>query len=170
MQKIKVGIFFGGISPEHEVSLMSAKGIFSNIDRKKFNVIEILIDKKGNFWTGKNILREGKVTKNKLSKLDLNSLNRTIDVAFPILHGEGGEDGAIQGLFETLAIPYVGADVSSSALCLDKGLFNDLMVVNNIAKPKYLVLDYGRDKQREILIKLKCIGNSQNLLHLFTFC
>jgi D-alanine-D-alanine ligase len=151
MQKIKIGIFFGGISPEHEVSLMSARGIILNIDRSKFRVKEVWIDKKGRFWTGADVLKKAEHGKTRgLASLDLNSLSGMIDVAFPVLHGKGGEDGTIQGLFETLKIPYVGADVAASAVCLDKGLFNQLMVAHHIPKPDFVVLDYARDSKLSI--------------------
>lgn len=158
MQKIKVGIFFGGISPEHEVSLMSVGGIISNIDKSKFKVVEIFIDKEGVFWTGKNVLAKVESHDFKtLVKLDLNTLVKKIDAAFPILHGKGGEDGSIQGMLETLGIPYVGARVVASALCLDKALFNQLMWVNGIAKPEFIVLDYERDSKKIINHKIRQI-------------
>ncbi len=101
--KIKVGVFFGGISPEHEVSLSSADGIITNINRSKFKVVEFFIDKKGAFWTGKKVLRDVKNKKFKnLKKADFNDISRKVDIAFPVLHGKGGEDGSIQGFFQTL--------------------------------------------------------------------
>jgi len=143
-KKIRVGIFFGGISPEHEVSLVSAKGIISNLDKKKFNAVEIFIDKKGNFWTGKNASK----------KIDFNSLSKKIDVAFPILHGEGGEDGSIQGFFKTLKIPFVGSDITASAVCLDKSLLNKLTEFEGIKNPRFETIDYERDRPEEIRKKL----------------
>lgn len=132
MKKIKVGIFYGGNSPEHEVSKSSARDVINAIDKKKFEVIEIFIDKDGAF------------DKSQLSK---------IDVAFPVLHGKGGEDGNIQGFFHTLQIPFVGNDVMSSALCLDKDIFNKLMIAEGFLKPKFVTLDYDREPNIKSMIK-----------------
>lgn len=150
MQKIRVAVFFGNVSPEHEVSCSSAEGIIQNIDRSRFSVKEIYIDKKGRFLTGRNVLKSINCgEKNKLSQLNLNKLIHEIDVAFPVLHGQGGEDGAIQGFLQTLGIPFVGASVLASALCLDKTIFNQLMVVNKIFKPKFIILDNERQTADE---------------------
>jgi D-alanine-D-alanine ligase len=156
--KIKLGIFFGGISPEHTVSLSSAKGIIDNVNREKFKVVEIYINKKGKFYIGTDALKKV-VTKNirKLKKLDINNLPKLIDVAFPVLHGEGGEDGTIQGLFESLNVPCVGCDVSSSVICLDKVFFNQIMAVNKIKQSKFEFLDYEYENNDEINAKIQII-------------
>ncbi|MFA5052193.1 MAG: D-alanine--D-alanine ligase family protein [Patescibacteria group bacterium] len=155
MKKHSIGIFFGGQSPEHEVSLMSAKNVISAIDRTQYRVREFWIDKKGIFWTGASVLAN--VEKKRFSKIkraDLNTLNKYIDVAFPVLHGTGGEDGTIQGMFRMLNIPFVGADVLSSALCLDKAIFNELMTYHGLPKPKFIIIDYKRQTVKEIKKKL----------------
>lgn len=151
MKKLTVGIFFGGQSPEHEVSLMSAKNVIAAIDRKRFKVREFWIDKKGTFWTGTNIIAnfEKKQFKS-LRPADLNTLSRQIDVAFPVMHGIGGEDGTIQGMFRMFNVPFVGADVLSSSLCLDKGIFNELMKYHGLPKPKFVIIDYQRQSTKEI--------------------
>ena len=153
-KKIKVGVFFGGISTEHAVSWISAGGIVANLDPEKFAVIQILIDKSGGFWRSGNFFKKGF----KKSRLDFNGLARLIDVAFPVLHGQGGEDGAIQGFFETLKIPYVGADVISSAIGLDKSFFNQLMAFNKIPKCKFETIDCLRQTPEEIADKIKNIS------------
>lgn len=156
MQKIKVGVFFGGISPEHKVSLASAEAIIKNIDKNRFSVKEIYIDKKGYFFTEKNFFKLGESrSKKNAQRLDLNKLVNEVDVVFPVLHGEGGEDGSIQGFLQTLGIPFVGAGVLASALCLDKAIFNQLMVVNKILKPKFIIIDYGRQTNSEIILTMK---------------
>lgn len=97
--KTKVTILYGGISAENEVSKMSAKSIMENIDTEKFDVIPVEISKNGGF-------NEAKV--------------KSAEVVFPVLHGRGGEDGSIQGYFETIGKPYVGSGIEASALALDK--------------------------------------------------
>ncbi|MFA6587943.1 MAG: D-alanine--D-alanine ligase family protein [Patescibacteria group bacterium] len=156
MKKIKVGIFFGSISPEHQVSLWSAQGIIKNIDRTKFQVQEFWIDKKGIIWQANNALDS--VLKKQFSKLknaDLNKIPAMIDVAFPVLHGKGGEDGTIQGFFETLGVTYVGADVPSSTICLDKGIFNQLMSTSGLPKPKFVILNDITSKNLSQINRLK---------------
>ncbi|MFH1142583.1 MAG: D-alanine--D-alanine ligase family protein [Candidatus Uhrbacteria bacterium] len=143
-KKIRVGIFFGGTSPEHDVSLVSANGIISNINKTEFSIKKIFIDKNGQFWI-----------KNK--PLNLNSLSQIIDVAFPVLHGEGGEDGSIQGFFETQKIPFVGCGVASSAICLDKAHFNQIMFANGIKQAKFEILDFQYETCREINKKIESI-------------
>ena len=91
-----------------------------------------------------NLILEKKFAQ--LKKADLNKLPTIIDVAFPVLHGLGGEDGAIQGFFETLNIPYVGANVSSSIICLNKAIFNQLMTMAGIRKPKFVILNEIKSK------------------------
>lgn len=140
-KKITVGVFFGGISPEHEVSLISARGILSQIDRKRFRVKEFYIDKQGDMWIGTNLISALEKKSAKLKPAELTTLRKQVDVAFPVLHGEGGEDGTIQGLFKMLGVPYVGCGVASSAVCLDKALFNDLMEAHGILQAKYVTID-----------------------------
>lgn len=157
-KKIKVGIFFGGISPEHEVSISSAQGIISNIDRSKFAVMEIFINKNGDFLMGKNVIESVKSGKIKLlKKLDISNIAKNIDVAFPVLHGMGGEDGSIQGFFKTLKIPFVGADILASAVCLDKAVFKELMTAHGIIQTRFVVLDWKRENQKEIKKKIEFI-------------
>lgn len=148
-KKIRVGVFFGGISPEHDVSIVSAGGILSQIDRTRFFVKEFWIDKNGNIFTGSSVLKRAKSGGSGLELADLSKLSKQIDIAFPVLHGQGGEDGTIQGMFEMLGIPYVGCGIASSAICLDKALFNDLMDAHDINQAKYSVVDYVYQSKSE---------------------
>ncbi len=102
-----VAVIFGGKSAEHEVSIISGKSIAKNLNRKKFKVTEIFIDKKGGWF------KNGK-------KQKAEEILQNVDIAFPVLHGTYGEDGTIQGLFEMLNIPYVGCGVAQSVLGMDK--------------------------------------------------
>ncbi len=156
MKKITVGIFFGGQSPEHEISVMSAANVIKAVDRKKFSVKEFWIDKNGVFWTGTNVfLNVGEKHFSAIKRADLNTLNKQINIAFPVLHGTGGEDGTIQGMFRMLNIPFVGADVLSSAVCLDKAVFNELMAYHGLPKPIFVILDYRRQTAKELDDKIR---------------
>ena len=123
MEKIKVGVIFGGMSTENEVSVVSAGSILGNIDRKKFEVFPIYIDKQGKWYIfiedGKK--RElGAEVENIIEIENIEEYLQKLDVVFPVLHGLYGEDGTIQGLFELLKIPYVGCKVLASSVGMDK--------------------------------------------------
>ena len=123
MEKIKVGVIFGGMSTENEVSVVSAGSILENIDRKKFEVFPIYIDKQGKWYIfiedGKK--RElGAEVENIIEIENIEEYLQKLDVVFPVLHGLYGEDGTIQGLFELLKIPYVGCRVLASSVGMDK--------------------------------------------------
>lgn len=108
MKKIKLGIIYGGLSTEHEVSINSAKSVIDNLDKDKYDIYKIYIDKKGIWYKEDN-------------KIDnVFDYLRSMDVLFPVLHGLYGEDGTIQGLFELLGVPYVGCKVLASSLGMDK--------------------------------------------------
>ena len=100
MKKIKVGVIFGGMSTENEVSVKSVMSIINNIDIEKYEISKIYITKEGEWQE----FIEGE--KNKKIENVMEYL-RGLDVAFPVLHGLYGEDGTIQGLFELLKLPYV---------------------------------------------------------------
>lgn len=153
MGKLNVCILFGGISPEHEVSLRSAEAVLNNIDKEKYNIFPVGITKEGN-W----ILYGGDDYSELPSQQWLNHPDNCnaaispvrgqgllrfqgdrveqewIDVVFPVLHGENGEDGAMQGLLQMAGIPYVGPHVSASAVAMDKTLTK--LVADNAGIPQ----------------------------------
>lgn len=141
MKKLSVCILFGGVSPEHEVSLRSAESVLNNIDHNKYNVFPVGITKEGDWihYTGKDysLLPTGEWKdypdnrRTAISPVRGQGLlcfegdcvvRERIDVVFPVLHGENGEDGTIQGLLELAGIPYVGPHVAASAVAMDKTL------------------------------------------------
>ena len=123
MEKIKVGIIFGGMSTENEVSVVSASSILENIDRNRFEVFPIYIDKQGKWYefVEDGVKRELGAEVEKIIKIkNIEEYLQKLDVVFPVLHGLYGEDGTIQGLFELLKIPYVGCRVLASSVGMDK--------------------------------------------------
>lgn len=118
----RIGIVFGGRSGEHEVSLMSAASVISAVDRKKFEVVTIGITREGKWklYNGPVSLIPSGEWEKTAEDLEISCLKEIADFMFPVLHGPYGEDGAIQGLFEMLDIPYAGCGVLASALCMDK--------------------------------------------------
>ena len=104
----KVGIIYGGMSTEHEVSIKSAKSVIENLDKEKYEIHPIYINQEG-VWHKKTEKIENIV-----------KYLQTLDVIFPVLHGKYGEDGTIQGMLEMLKIPYVGCNVLASSVGMDK--------------------------------------------------
>ena len=134
-KKLKIGLFFGGRSTEHEVSVITALQAFENLDKNKYEVVPVYASKAGDFYTSpkfldlKNykdvdslILQVTKITfvKNGLQTLGFWPKFIPLDLAFPLFHGSFGEDGSFQGLLEMYQIPYVGFDVTNAALSMDK--------------------------------------------------
>lgn len=160
MSKITVAVLFGGQSSEHEVSLVSAKTVITNINREIYDVVLIGITKDGRWihvnnveditsgaWTKGNVtavispdtshkgillIEQGKVTIQK------------VDVIFPVLHGLNGEDGTVQGLIELSKIPYVGCGVLASCVSMDKLYTKIIVDTLNIRQAKYVAV-YGED-------------------------
>jgi D-alanine-D-alanine ligase len=139
-KKLHVAVIFGGRSGEHEVSLMSARSVLSVLAPAKYEVIQIGITHEGKWLTGEDVI--GKFENGKLNGLEHFVLSpdpsdstrqpSRIDVFFPVLHGTFGEDGTLQGLFELADIAYVGAGVVGSSVGMDKGVFKDVMIANDI--------------------------------------
>ncbi len=109
---INLGVVYGGVSTEHDVSKMSAKSVIDNVNKEKYNIHKMFIDKDGKWYNSSE--EDKKEIENPLSAL------KDVDVVFPVLHGKGGEDGTIQGLFEMFNVPYVGCGVLASSVGMDK--------------------------------------------------
>jgi D-alanine-D-alanine ligase len=158
-RKTRVGIIFGGKSAEHEVSLQSAKNIIEAIDKSKYEVLLIGIDKKGRWHLNNdstfllngdnpkliqlNRSNEGvALVPGENSNQVLNASNwksvGAVDIAFPVLHGPLGEDGTIQGLLKLANIPFVGASVLGSAVSMDKDVAKRLLRDAGISIAKFL--------------------------------
>ncbi|MCB1106770.1 MAG: D-alanine--D-alanine ligase [Chlamydiia bacterium] len=135
--RIRVGCLFGGQSPEHEVSVRSAQSILSQLDRQKYEVIPIKIDKNGTWY----FLEEQESFPGE-SLFSPCTLSQYLDVIFPILHGPNGEDGTVQGLARLANLPIVGPDCLSSAMCMDKGIMKELLKGAALPIPKYQVLHF----------------------------
>ncbi|MBQ8358819.1 MAG: D-alanine--D-alanine ligase [Oscillospiraceae bacterium] len=151
--KLNVCVLFGGISPEHEVSLRSAESVLNNLDPDKYNIFPVGITKQGSWilYGGKDysLLPDGQweqLPENRKAAVSPvrgqgllifdNDRSETvaIDVVFPVLHGENGEDGSVQGLMQLAGIPCVGPDVAASAVAMDKTLTK--LVMDNAGIPQ----------------------------------
>ena len=153
--KIKVGVLFGGKSTEHEISIISAIQAINHLDKTKYDVLPIYITKNNEFYVGdgigdiKNYTNLPELLKNSTRVILVNDGNKVsvvrypmkkfgnnvmgeIDVAFPIVHGTNVEDGTLQGYLNMLNIPYVGCDVVSSAVGMDKYVMKTVLKENGI--------------------------------------
>ncbi|MBN1538078.1 MAG: D-alanine--D-alanine ligase [Anaerolineales bacterium] len=148
IEKLKIGVIFGGRSGEHEVSLMSARSILAALNPEKYTITQIGITHEGAWLVGDGVLeafekntwkslysgamfpdptRRGIYMVQSRDKGELLEFISDLDVIFPVLHGTFGEDGTIQGFLELLSVAYVGAGVLGSALGMDKAVFKDVM-------------------------------------------
>lgn len=162
MAKLKVAVLFGGVSSEHEISLLSAYSVLKNIPADKYDVFCVGITKKGRWMyypgeyedikTGKweldpdcstAILSPDALHKGFIVMGNDENYIRKADVVFPVLHGANGEDGSVQGLCQLAGMPCVGCDMTSSAVCMDKSLTHTVLDAAGIKTAKYIVLRRG---------------------------
>lgn len=143
MEKIKLAVIFGGMSTEHDVSIVSGTSIIRNLDRQKYDIYPLYIDKQGNWYKYKEsekIYKVGDKIDN-ISPLD-NSIEylKQMDCIFPVLHGLYGEDGTIQGLFELIKVPYVGCKVLASSVSMDKVYTKIIFEKAGLNQAKYVYI------------------------------
>ena len=160
--KTVIGVFFGGKSVEHEVSIISAMQVIENLDTEKYDVVPIYISKDNRFYTSELLtkveefkdLEETKRMANEVyfthenSKLILNAKRgifkkvlAKVDVAFPVVHGLNVEDGTLEGFLEMYNIPYVGCDVCASAVGMNKIIFKKVLEASNLPVVEYETLN-----------------------------
>lgn len=137
MTKIKkVAIIYRGPSNEHDVSIKSAKNILENINKNKYQVFEIFIDKKNRFFIQNSLSKKTFNEKEIISFLKKENIYKV----FPVLHGKYGEDGKLQKVFEKNKINFVGSGSQSSANAIDKNKSNKIYLKNNILIPKSKII------------------------------
>ena len=122
-KKITVAVLAGGKSAEHEVSLASVKNVLNAIDRDKYHVFEIKIDKNGKWWHRDTaILLSPNFGEGVIINQNNAEILANIDVVYPVLHGPYGEDGTLQGFVKMAGLPCVGSGTLSSSVCMDKDI------------------------------------------------
>ncbi len=154
MNKKKIGVIFGGISTEHDVSVVSGTDIIRNIDKEKYEVVPIYIDENGVWYEYKLTDKIFKVGDKIIEEKPIENICeylKKVDVVFPVLHGLGGEDGTIQGMLELLKIPYVGSKVLGSSICMDKVYAKIVFEKAGLLQTKYLYI--RKYKENYIYIK-----------------
>ncbi|KKQ23868.1 MAG: D-alanyl-alanine synthetase A [Candidatus Roizmanbacteria bacterium GW2011_GWC2_37_13] len=177
-KKINIGLVFGGKSGEHEVSLLSAKSIYEALDKNKYNVFLIGVDKQGRWLLGNpanyllnstnpklialnksvstNIVPVNKDNSSEIIAMESGRKLGKIDVFFPIIHGTYGEDGSLQGMFEMINSAYVGAGVIGSALGMDKDVQKRLLSLAGINIAKFMAIrksQFNKKTKAKILKK-----------------
>lgn len=177
MEKLTVAILFGGASSEHDVSCVSAKGILSNINKEKYNIIMLSITKNGEWylfdddvemlpndqWLNSKSLKKAYISPDTSVKgvVTENGEIIKLDCVFPVLHGKNGEDGTVQGLLQLAQIPFVGCDATSSGTCMDKAVANAVADAFGIAQAKWCTFtdfEYKNDKEKCINMAIKKLG------------
>ena len=190
--KKRVAVLFGGVSSEHDVSLASAENVINSIPEDKYDVYKIGITKDGRWlkYDGPTELKGSKWESHPscvsacilpdrcrrgITVFEEDGV-RTIDIdcVFPVLHGKNGEDGTMQGLMELAGIPYVGCDMISSAMSMDKAVTNTIMDYAGIPQAKWVAItkyDYAKNSEEllskaidylslPIFVKPACAGSS----------
>lgn len=147
MNKIKIGVIFGGMSTENEVSCISGASVIKHLNKEKYNVFPIYIDKIGNWYKVKlEDIEKSEELENKEHIENITEYLKQMDVIFPVLHGLYGEDGTIQGLFELLKIPYVGCGVLASSVGMDKVYTKLIFEKANVNQAKYIYIRKYNEK------------------------
>jgi len=176
-RRLRVAVIAGGRSSEHEISLASARSVLEALDPERYEVTTVAIERSGR-WTlgpaeGRRVLEGGGSGSEQRSPVEslpvladsapARALG-AVDVALPILHGPFGEDGTVQGLLELANIPYVGAGVAASALCMDKDLFKAVLRDRGIPVARNATLRLGDPVQNPfgypVFVKPARLGSS----------
>ncbi len=195
--KIKIAIIYGGKSAEHEISIRSANNVIQNIDQDRFAFVLIKINKQGEWLTDKEMIENNNFStvielmdfspKNKVlfnpgrsNQFIIeseDSLGFSVDAVFPVLHGPNGEDGAIQGLFKILSLPFVGSGILGSAVGMDKEIMKRILSEADIKIGKYLVArndrfpDYHEVRNKlglPVYVKPANMGSSVGISKVYT--
>ena len=176
----KALILFGGVSSEHDISLISAKSVIENTPKDKYDIITVGITKDGRWYlyTGdvenlpedkwlcdKDKLKPAVISPDRADHgiivLGEKAEKIKVDVVFPVLHGKNGEDGAVQGLLQLAQIPYVGCDATSSGVCMDKAVANAVADAFDIPQAKWCAFTqytFNKDRQQCIEYAVNKLG------------
>ena len=149
MGKKRLGVIFGGTSTEHEVSIVSGTSVIKNLNKEKYEIYPIYIDKAGEWFEFEPDNKTYKVGDEIVGTKKIENIwnyLKTMDILFPVLHGLQGEDGTIQGMFELLKIPYVGTRVLGSSVCMDKVYSKIIFEKAKLNQAKYMYIRRFEDK------------------------
>ncbi len=164
-------VIYGGRSTEHEVAIRSAVAVINNLDRRQYRVYGIYINKAGHFIPLGEINEKVADSKDLIAKNNKSRLESISDfclfldqidqpIVFPVIHGQTGEDGEIQGFLETLDVTYIGTRLMGSALCMDKGYANQVLEASGLPTAPYFILtrtDYEEMSEQELTQKIESV-------------
>ena len=142
MPRTRVAILAGGRSSEHDISLASARSVLESLDPERYDVVTVGIGRDGRWELGAG--EDGSIAETlPVPAANAPATLGAVDVVLPILHGPFGEDGTVQGLLELAGVPYVGAGVAASALCMDKDLFKKVLRDSGLPVARHTALREG---------------------------
>lgn len=166
--KLRIAVLYGGKSGEHEVSLLSAASVIKHLDRDRFDIVPVAIDKQGRWYVNKLdqvylpsenrllVKHQNSIAISCLGPLQqqgsLDNPHGHFDVIFPVVHGPYCEDGCLQGVLELADLPYVGSAVLGSALSMDKDISKRLLRAAGVATPEYQVVRAGDSPQQRAIL------------------
>ena len=152
MEKIKLAVVFGGMSTEHDVSIVSGMSVIKNLNKEKYEIYPLYIDEGGNWYKYTKNVNEVEIPKvgdkvDSIEELD-NPIKylKNMDCVFPVLHGLYGEDGTIQGLFELIKVPYVGCKVLASSISMDKAYTKVIFEKAGLNQANYVYIRENKGK------------------------
>lgn len=147
----RVGLFFGGLGNEAEVSIVSATNVHANIDQEQYQTVLVYWHTDGAFYRVNDFNEIASPTE----RIREQEFKNIFDVALPMTHGRFGEDGVLQGIFERLGVPYAGCRVLSSALCMDKAVCKQFLAGQKIPQTRFKVIDFSLLSPAELEAKLE---------------
>lgn len=155
-KKMKLAVIFGGMSTEHDVSIVSGTSIIKNLNQEKYEIFPIYIDEEGNWYHyTKEIEKIGNIeVGSKVEEIEILEepipFLKKMDCIFPVLHGLYGEDGTIQGMLELLKIPYVGCKVLASSISMDKAYTKIIFERAGLKQAPYVYINKGKESYQYI--------------------
>jgi len=157
-KKPLLAVIYGGRSGEHEVSITSAAAIVANLDKKKYRLLPVYIDRRGPWLAGVGPKQAAAALEHRrpIKAADGWTAVRRADIVLPIVHGTGGEDGALQGWLELCGIPYVGSGVLGSAVGMDKDVQKRLLKLAGLPILPYLAFTAAEWRERRSQIIKQC--------------
>ena len=164
MDKLRVGIIFGGMSSEKEVSLNSGRNIYDNMDRESFEPVPVFMEPSGRLWilpwqlVSQNTTTDiSERLESEAERLAYENLKGRIDFAFIALHGKYGDDGCIQGLLELLRIPYTGPGILASAIGMDKDIQQKILRAEGLGVPRSTVVEERQWREKPEAVRKRLI-------------
>ena len=172
-RRVRVAVLAGGRSSEHEISLASARSVIAALDPARYDAVALEIGRDGRWALPAASDDPGSIVETlPMPSASAPATLGAVDVVLPILHGPFGEDGTVQGLLELAGVPYVGAGVAGSALCMDKDLFKAVLRDRGVPVARNVTLRYGDSVENPfgypVFVKPARLGSSVGISKAYT--